>query len=89
MKVSQTDTENDKKTKKFLFLKDFMHLFLKFLTNFVDWDNQMGQKGENELSSRLFRKAVYSVLRDKVSNLHRKRQKTQTFPIFKDFTHFC
>ena len=66
-----------------------MHLFPIFLTTFVDWNIEMGQKGENVLSSRLFRRVYYSVLRDKVSNGHRKGQKTQPFPILKVFTHFC
>ena len=39
-----------------------MHLFPIFLTNFVDWNVQMGQKGEKALSSRLFRRGYYSVL---------------------------
>ena len=40
------------------------------------------------LSSRLLRRVYCSFLCENVSKLHRKRQKTKNFPIFKDFMHF-
>ena len=58
IKVSQIDTENDKKPKTFHF-SIFFAIFVKFLTDFVNCNVEKGQQGKNLLSSRLFRKVYW------------------------------
>ena len=58
-KKSQTDTENDKR---------FYAFSVGFLTHFVDWNAERGQKGDNVLSSRLFRKVSCIFSSENVSN---------------------
>ena len=48
-----------------------------------------GSTREKFLSSILSWRDNFIVLNENVSNWHQKRQKTQNFPIFKDFMHFC
>ena len=45
LKMSQIDTENDKKPKSFQFSK-ISCIFSKFLTDFVNWNVEMGQQGK-------------------------------------------
>ena len=52
MKMSQSDTENDKKT-KFPDFNHFYAIFIKFSINFVDYDVENVQHGTSSLSSRL------------------------------------
>ena len=46
--MSQIDTEKKTKTQKF---DNFMQIFTKFLTNFVNWNGEKGQPGKKVLSS--------------------------------------
>ena len=46
MKKSQIDTESDKKFKYFFFLEAFDAFFVKFFTNFVDWNVLSCQQGK-------------------------------------------
>ena len=46
LKKSQSDTENDKNSKFFVF-HTFYALFVKFLTNFVKWNVEKRQQGTN------------------------------------------
>ena len=51
MKMSQIDTEDDKNSKISLFSK-ILGIFLKFPTNFVDWNVKNGQQGKNVISTQ-------------------------------------
>ena len=52
----QIETETDKKPKIFQFSKFFYAIFVKFSTDFVDWNVEKSQQGTNLLSSSLFRR---------------------------------
>ena len=68
MKMSQIDTETDKKPKYFQFSKIYA-FFPKCLTDFVNWNVEKGQQGKNVLSSRLFRKVFYRSFLVKMSQI--------------------
>ena len=87
VKVSQINTENEKKFKFFQFPK-FLCFFSTFLKNYVDWNIEKDQQGKNLISSRRFRRVFCCFLSENVSNQHRKWQRTQNFSIFKDFMIF-
>ena len=53
MKMSQSDTENDKKKTKFPDFNHFYAIFIKFSIDFVDYDVENVQHGTSSLSSRL------------------------------------
>ena len=53
VKMSQINTENDKKFEFFSFPK-FLCFFSTFLKNYVDWNSKKDQQGKVLLSSRLF-----------------------------------
>ena len=57
-KMSQIDTENDKKDKIFLNFKVFMHFFDEVSTDFVDWNFLKGQQETNGLSSSPFEEII-------------------------------
>ena len=67
MKKFQIDTENDKNP-KFSNFQRFYAFFPTFLKEFVDWNNEKGQREKNLLTSRFFRRVYCSFLHENVSN---------------------
>ena len=58
------------------------YAFFFQIFDFVDWNVEKDQHWKNVLSSRLFWRDNCIVFNENVSNWHRKRQKSKTFPIF-------
>ena len=75
-------TPNMRKNQNFQFSK-FPCIFVQVLTDFLDWNVLKGQQGEHWLSSSLYWRDICNVLNENITNWHRKRQKSQIFPIFK------
>ena len=88
MKKSQIETENDKNPTIFQISKILCSFFSKFLTDLMDWNVEKGQQGKNVLSTRLFRRVLFSFRFEIVLNYQRKWQKPKKFLIFKVFKHF-
>ena len=73
---------------KFSTFQNFYEIFVKFLTDFVDW-NVKDQQGKGLLSSGLFRK-VYCVFQTKMSQIDNENDKnTKTFQFSKILCTFC
>ena len=53
MKMSQIDTENDKKPQIFQLSKFFLAFFVTISTDFVDWNISKGQQGKGWSSGSL------------------------------------
>ena len=85
-KISQSETENDKKKQNFPFFK----VFMQFLSN-IRQTSYIGllksQHGTNLLSSSIFRRVNCSFQVEKYLRLA-PTEKTQSFPIFKVFMQF-
>ena len=86
VKISQSTTDYDKIHQIFQVSK-FLCIFFKFLTDFVDWNNEKSQQGKNVLSSRLFWCVNFSFLSENVSNYN--RQKSPKISNFQRFYAFC
>ena len=57
MKVSQSDTENDRNIIIFQFSK-ILCIYPEFSTDFVDWNSERGQQGKKMVSSRRFEEFI-------------------------------
>ena len=88
MKSSQIELETDKKTKNFPFFKIFYPFFVKFLTDFVDWNFLKGQQRTGYLSSSLSEEFIASFLMKTSQIVTGKDKNPKKFPILKDFMHF-
>ena len=76
-----------KMTKKISNFQSFYPIFVKYSTDFVNWNVEKSQHGTNLLSSRLFQRVNCSFQVEKYLKLA-PTQKTQNFPIFKVFMQF-
>ena len=84
MKMSQSDTENDKNPQIFQFSK-ILGIFPVFRRTLL-LNVEKSQQGKKVLSSRLFWCVNFSFLSEKVSNYN--RQKSPNCPILKDIMQF-
>ena len=86
-KNSEFVFENDKKNKTSTY-QSLSAIFVKFLTDFVDWNVENSKQGKSislvDVSEELI--AVFQM--KNLSNWHRKWQKTDDFQIFKVFMQY-
>ena len=69
--------------------RSFNAIFVKFSTDFVDWNVEKSQQGTSLLSSSLFRRDSCNFQVEKHLKLAPKiDKKTQNFETFKVFMHF-
>ena len=87
-KRCQIETEITKNPKVSNF-QSFNAIFVKFSTDFVDWNVEKSQQGTNLLSSSLFRRDSCAFQVEKYLKLVRNRQKTQNFKLSKFLCSFC
>ena len=76
------------KNRKTSIFQSFYSNFVKFLTDFVDWNIGKGKKGNNLLSKRLFRRVICRSLNGRSQYGTENHKKTQNISMFKVFMMF-